>query len=95
MGLYRLTQAADWDIEEILDYGIDHHGINAALDYYATLETHFSRLAEQPTLYTGVDDIRKGYRRSVCGVHSIYYRIEGQDVVIVRVLRAQDVRNAF
>ena len=40
---------------------------------------HFEQLAENPWLYQAVDDIREGYRRSVCGVDSIYYRIDGEN----------------
>lgn len=38
-----------------------------------------------------VDDIRPGYRRSVCGVDSIYYRVVGDVVEIIRILGQQDV----
>ena len=38
-----------------------------------------------------VDHIRDGYRRSVCGVGSIYYRLNDKLVVkIMRVLGRQD-----
>jgi toxin ParE1/3/4 len=42
-------------------------------------------------LYPAVDDIREGYRRSVCGVDSIYYRIEGETVEIMAIIGRQDV----
>ena len=38
-----------------------------------------------------VDEIREGYRRSVCGVDSIYYRVEGGIVEIMAILGQQDV----
>ena len=41
-----------------------------------------------------VQHIRKGYRRSVCGVHSIYYRIE-EEVIIVRILGRQEPEEAL
>jgi len=55
----------------------------------------FSVLATQPQLYPAVDHIRPGYRRSVCGVLSIYYRIDGQNVEIMRVLGRQDTKKSF
>ena len=55
----------------------------------------FAKLAEQPKLYPTVDHIRAGYRRSVYGSHSIYYRIESQGIVIVRILGQQDLTSAF
>jgi len=42
-------------------------------------------------LYPTVDDIREGYRRSVCGTDSIYYRIEVQTIEIMAVIGQQDV----
>ena len=42
------------------------------------------------SLYPVVDHIRPGYRRSVCGAHLIYYRIDAQSVEIVRILKHQD-----
>jgi toxin ParE1/3/4 len=41
-------------------------------------------------MYQAVEFIRKGYRRSVCGVDSIYYRIEGDTVEIMNILGRQD-----
>lgn len=38
-----------------------------------------------------VDEIRTGYRRSVCGVDSIYYRVMDDVVDTMRVLDRQDV----
>ncbi len=42
--------------------------------YFAAFFEHFEQLAEQPLLYS-VTDFREGYRRSVCGSESVYYRI--------------------
>ena len=39
-------------------------------------------IANQPYLFPSVDFIRKGYRRSICGADSIYYRIENDTVEI-------------
>jgi toxin ParE1/3/4 len=47
-------------------------------------------LAENPRLWPAVDHIRPGYRRSVYGRHSIYYRIDPDAIVIVRILGQQD-----
>ena len=95
MAKYRLSNAAKNDLFEIAIYGDENFGISQSNVYRDQLKAHFSRLAEQPKLYAAVNDIRKGYRRSVCGVHSIYYKIEGQGVLIVRVLRAQNIETAF
>ncbi len=92
---YELTKAADEDFENIFDFGIDTFGLDQALKYQNSMKQRFGELAEQPKLYPAVDDIRRGYRRSVFGSHSIYYRIEGQGIVIVPILGQQEPGNAF
>ncbi len=91
MPSYRLTEAAKEDLLKIAQYGDVQFGVAQSNKYRDQLKQRFSLLAKQPRLYPAVDFIRKGYRRSVCGVHSIYYRIENDTVVIVRVLSRQDI----
>jgi len=79
----------------IAQYGDEHFGVAQSDRYRDQLKQRFSVLAEQPTLYPAIDHIRPGYRRSVCGAHSIYYRIDAQSVEIVRILKHQDVSKAF
>jgi len=95
MGSYELAKAADEDFENIFDYGIDTFGLDQALKYQNSMKQRFDELAEQPKLYPAVDHIRTGYRRSVYGSHSIYYRIEANRILIVRILGQQDPSKAF
>jgi toxin ParE1/3/4 len=95
MGNYRLTQAAKEDLRRIYFYGFETWGEAAADQYYNDLFDRFEQIAAQPYLYPEVDFIRKGYRRSVCGVNSIYYRIENDVVEIMAILRNQDTETAF
>ena len=90
MAKYRLSKLAEDDLAAIADYGDEHFGIPQSDRYRERLKQRFSALAEQPYLYQTVDDIRRGYRRSVCGKHSVYYRIDEQGVEIIRVLGRQD-----
>jgi len=59
--------------------------------YRDALKSHFKALAANPLRYPTVDHIRPGYRRSVFGVHIVYFRITGDIVEIMAVLRAQDL----
>lgn len=95
MALYKLTIAAAEDFENIFDYGIDTFGLVQALQYQNDMKQRFDELAEQPKLYPAVEHIRSGYRRSVFGSHSIYYRVESDHVVIARILGRQDLAKAF
>lgn len=90
MGSYRLTEEAEADLIRIHQWGVRTHGEAQADAYYFQFFERFERLAEQPLLYPVVDDIRKGYRRSVCGTDSIYYRFEGETVEIMAIIGQQD-----
>ncbi|MFN2288671.1 MAG: type II toxin-antitoxin system RelE/ParE family toxin [Chromatocurvus sp.] len=92
---YALTLAADQDFETIFEFSLDTFGVDQALSYQNGMKQRFAKLVEQPKLYPAVDHIRTDYRRSVYGSHSIYYRIESQSIVIVRILGQQDLTSAF
>lgn len=91
MGNCRLTEDAKADLKRIYRRGFREYGEARADKYYNTFFDRFEQLVEQPLLYPGVDDIRKGYRRSVCGVDSIYYRINGDIIEIMAVMGQQDI----
>ncbi len=90
MPRYKLNEKADEDLERLYEYGILSFGLDQADSYYDGLIDRFSELAENPKRWQAVDQIRKGYRRSVYGVHSIYYRIAGDTVEIMRILGRED-----
>ena len=71
--------------------GFDTYGEEKADLYYAALFDRFDELVEQPLLYPAVEEVRVGYRRSVCGTDSIYYRIEGETVEIMAIIGQQDI----
>ena len=88
MDSYLLSRAAEQDLVGIAD---EQFGVAQSDRYRDQLKKRFSSIAEQPSMYPTVNHIRKGYRRSVCGVHSVYYRIEGESVEIMRILKNQDL----
>ncbi|MDT0499179.1 type II toxin-antitoxin system RelE/ParE family toxin [Algiphilus sp. W345] len=95
MATYRLSNSADQDFDSLYVYGVLTFGLEQADAYAAGMQARFTQIAEKPRLYQAVDDIRPGYRRSVYGSHAIYYRIEDGGVLIVRILRGQDVSVAL
>ena len=74
----------------IAQYGDEHFGVAQSNRYRDQLKQRFTVLADHPFQYPAVDHIRNGYRRSVCGAHSIYFRVDGENVEIVRILKNQD-----
>jgi toxin ParE1/3/4 len=91
MGSYRLAEAAKEDLRRIYYYGVSHFGEAQADNYFDALFERFGQIAENPLLYPSVDYIRAGYRRSVCGVDSIFYRIVDDTVEIISILSRQDI----
>jgi len=91
MGNYKLSEDAKTDLIRIHQRGVREHGQTQADKYFAAFFDRFEQLADQPYLYQAVDDIREGYRRSVCGVDSIYYRMDGETVEIMAIIGQQDL----
>jgi toxin ParE1/3/4 len=90
MGNYRLSENAEADLYRIWLYGLERWGLEQANTYYAAFMQHFVELADNPLLHPAVDDIRPGYRRSVCGSDSVYYRMAEQTVEIMAIIGKQD-----
>lgn len=95
MGTYRLSEEAKDDLIGIHQYGVRKFGEARADAYFWQIIERFDVLGETPLLYQEVPEIREGYRRSVCGVHSIYYRLDGDNVEIMAILRSQDTALRF
>ena len=93
MANYRLTENAELDLIRIHQRGVRNFGEQQADEYYWTFFDRFDQITKQPLSYPAVDDVRPGYRRSVCGADSIYYRIDGEQVVIIAILGRQDVND--
>lgn len=95
MGTYRLSKEAQDDLVGIHQYGVRKHGEAQADTYFWQLIERLEELGKTPLLYQEVPEIREGYRRSVCGEHSIYYRLDGEMVEIMAILRSQDTSLRF
>lgn len=87
---YKLSNEAKMDLAQIYWHGVEEFGEHQADRYYEALIQRFGEIAESPYKYQTVDHIREGYRRSVCGVDSIYYRLNEEMVEIMRILGRQD-----
>jgi toxin ParE1/3/4 len=91
MGNYRLTEKAEEDLRRIWLYGLETFGVTQADIYFEQFFTRFEQIAAKLMLAPPVDNIREGYRRAICGVDSIYYRINDDAVEIMRILGRQDI----
>lgn len=91
MGFYSLAPEAEDDFSRIWLRGIHHFGEVQADQYYYDFITRFEQIAETPKLYPSVNSLRQGYRRTICGVDSIYCRITKSGVEIMRILGQKDI----
>lgn len=93
MAKFRLSQGAKEDLIRIHRYGVYAFGEALADRYFYAFFEQFELIAKQPYSYQAVDYIRKGYRRCVCGVDSIYYRIKEDTVEIMAIIGKQDLND--
>lgn len=87
----RLSSVAEADLDAIYEYGLAQWGERQADAYFDALLARFEQICQNPFLFAAVDHIRPGYRRSVCGAHSIYYRVEARSVEIMALIGRQDL----
>lgn len=91
MADYRLSNDAREDLIRIHQYGVRKFGMRQADKYFRAFFECFDRIAINPYHFESVDNIRAGYRRCVCGVDSIYFRINHNTVEIISIIGRQDI----
>ena len=89
MANYKTTPEAEEDLRRMWFYGLENWGEPAANEYIATFHTHFEHLVTYPEAYP-VYDASLGYRRSVHRGKNVFYRIAGEDLIIVAITEKQD-----
>jgi toxin ParE1/3/4 len=90
---YRLSNAAKDDLIRIHHYGVYKFGVRQADKYFDKFFKYFEIISQRPYSFESVDYIKQGYRRCVCGVDSIYYRIVDETVEIMAIVGRQDLKN--
>lgn len=93
MAKYRLSNTAKEDLIRIHHYGVDNFGVTQADKYFESFFNYFELIAQRPFSFESVDHIKKGYRRCVCGVDSIYYKINNEIVEIMAIIGRQDINS--
>lgn len=93
MAKYRLSNDAKDDLIRIHQFGVRQFGESQADKYFNTFFEYFELIARQPFSFEAVDYIKPGYRRCVCGVDSIYYRVNQDVVEIMTIIGRQDLEN--
>lgn len=86
MAEYRLSPAAQRDLDEIFNYTFRQWGAAQAVGYIDILEAACAKLAETPSQGQDCSYIRAGYRRCHVERHTVYYRVEPFGIAIIRIL---------
>lgn len=86
MAEYRLTPAAEHDLETIWTHTLQQWGAGQADRYTDMLTAAFAELAHSPETAPACDHIRPGYRRRSVERHMIYFRITAYGIAVVRIL---------
>lgn len=85
---YRLTPAAQDDLEDIWLYTLEQWSLQRADRYTDILEDTFDRLLFMPEMARERSEFDSPVRIHPSAEHLIIYRIEGDCLVILRVLGA-------
>ena len=86
MPVARLSPAAEADVNEIWDYSEERWGGPQAARYVRDIDATCTGIAEGRIHSLSAEAIRPGYRKAACGSHMIYFRQDGDDIEVVRIL---------
>ncbi len=93
MTKYRLSNEAKNDLIRIHHYGVRKFGITQADKYFESFFVYFDIIAQRPYSFESVDYIKKDYRRCVCGIDSIYFKVNENTVEIMAIVGRQDLND--
>jgi toxin ParE1/3/4 len=92
MSPYRLTPLARLDLEDIWRFSMARWGRDQANRYLAEIDAGLAKVALEPWIRRSCDDVRPGYHRLIIGAHVAFYRMNADQVDVVRILHgAMDV----
>ncbi|WP_010182974.1 type II toxin-antitoxin system RelE/ParE family toxin [Aquimarina agarilytica] len=96
MAKYKLSNEAKYDLIRIYKYEVKKFGETQADKYFNSFFECFNTIANRPFSFETVDYIKSGYRRCPCGVDSIYYKLNNENIVeIMAIVRRQDLKTFF
>lgn len=87
--MYKLSNLAAKDFEQIFEYTLLNYGVKQADDYVEGLLGVLLTFSEQPFMGRECPDISLGLRRHDFNRHAIFYRSQGAKVYVVRILHQQ------
>jgi toxin ParE1/3/4 len=97
MPQFYITAKAKDDLKNIAKYTYEHWGKNQRNDYLKRIDTAFHLIAENPSIGSKCDYIKKHYLKYTIGKHVIFYRqVNNLEIEMVRILHSSmDIPNYF
>ena len=87
---YKLSLEAEEDIIRIFEYGFHRFGLNQANNYYDMLFEYFNTIASDPLMFPETIKNNRKYRFCVCGVDTIFYKINVDAIEIMAIIGRQN-----
>jgi toxin ParE1/3/4 len=87
---YKLNIQAEEDITRIFEYGLGRFGLLQAVAYYEMLFDCFEKIVSNPYLFPKAIRYHDDYRYCVCGVDTIFYKINANVVEIMVIIGRQN-----
>ncbi len=81
-----LTELAAGDLKSIQRYSLEQWGAEQMTAYEDAIHHALDTLRDQPYLGRNRDDLLTGLRSLGIASHTIFYRIEGDNLVVQRIL---------
>ena len=82
----KFSEEAETDIDQIAAYTLNVWGQRRLARYANELDDGLERIQNNPHIGRKCDSIRHGFRRLEIGRHVVFYTIESDSILIVRVL---------
>jgi toxin ParE1/3/4 len=83
---FHFSGRAEADLLNIAAYTLETWGVKQVIRYIDDLETTCRRLAANAALGRRCDEVRPGLRRMERGRHVVFYREEGEGILVSRIL---------
>lgn len=89
MNEYLLNENAKEDLWRIYEYGRNRFGLLQADKYYNMMLLSFERISSNPLMFP-ISQQNLSYRSCVCGVDTIYFKINNDIIEIMAIIGMQD-----
>jgi toxin ParE1/3/4 len=87
---YFLAREAKEDLWRIYEFGVYKFGVTQADKYFNMMHDCFDKIASNPYMFPEVIRYKSSYRFCVCGVDTIYYKINNDEIEIITIIGRQD-----